>query len=76
MWLSESSTVTTGVGVRPCLRKFPPPHTPLDRKRGSGRFPDVAANQNQKAQEPGGAQLSPRPSPDQKAVLTLSSSKC
>lgn len=55
--VSESSSVTTGINVRSCLSKFPPPHIRLDRMRGSGRFPDIVAVQNQKTREPGGASL-------------------
>lgn len=51
--------------------KIPTTTHALDRKRGSGRFPDVAADQNQKTREPGGAQPSPRPSPNRNAAWTF-----
>lgn len=41
--------------------KIPTTTHALDRKRGSGRFPDVAADQNQKTWKPGGAQSSSQP---------------
>lgn len=64
----------TALWWRSCLRIPGGTHVFLDRKRSSGRLPDIPAVGDQQSKDPGGPNPSSRSFPAQRAALTLYSS--